>query len=411
MAAVSIPTTRSETIATRLIVANLAIRTAAAMALVFGPWTNEASELVGWDIARFWAIASEPGRHWADHAVEYPPGSVVLIEALTVSDVVWSHRSLVIASLVVEFALVAGLTRLIGRIGAAAYLTLSLPLVPGGLVRFDLWATGLAVIAFAALTSGDRRRPSSERPTLGAAATLGLVVGAAVKVMPILVVVVAIGRRQWKVVGATVIGGLAATGAWVLYGGGDAISQVLSLRGATGWHVESVAGAITTLTTDEGARFEADVYRIGTIDQRIVWLGRGLLAGVAAAFIGLRLRADRAGDRPLRSADAAIVVALIAGMLVTAPLLSPQFLLWLTPFAAVIAADEGWRNPVVLVTAASTALTGATLATFGPPGLDVPSAAALLTLRNALLVALIPLCARHLMASDRRPQVVADHQR
>ncbi len=400
---------RDETLATRLIIANVIIRVGAALALVAGPWTNEANELDGWDIARFWAIASDTGRHWADQAVEYPPGSVALIELLAISDVVWSHRLIVVASLLVDLAIVVGLVRFIGRTGAATYLVLSLPLVPGGLVRFDLWATGLAVLAFAALCDDGPKRSRS-----GWFAAAAIVAGAAVKVMPIVIVIVAIGRRRWSVVAATIGGGLAATTAWLLYGGTDAVSQVLSLRDATGWHVESVAGAITTLTTDETARFEADVFRIGEIDERILWLGRGLLACLAGLLVGLRFHAGSRATMEqsrARTTDAAIVVALIAGLLVTAPLLSPQFLLWLTPFVAVIAADEGWRHPIVVSAGAATLMTGATLAAFGPPGLDVASAAGLLTVRNLLLVALVPLCVRHVMSRHRTPEVMANHQR
>ncbi len=52
---------------------------AAAAVLVAGPWTDQATELAGWDVARFQQMADEPGRPYADHEVEYPPGSVVLV--------------------------------------------------------------------------------------------------------------------------------------------------------------------------------------------------------------------------------------------------------------------------------------------------------------------------------------------
>ena len=41
--------------------------------------------LAGWDVARFHQLADQPGRHWVDHEVEYPPGSVVLIEGLSLA--------------------------------------------------------------------------------------------------------------------------------------------------------------------------------------------------------------------------------------------------------------------------------------------------------------------------------------
>ncbi len=375
----------------------VAIRVVAALFLVAGPWTDEPAELDGWDVARFAEIAEAPGRHWVDHEVEYPPGSVALIELLAISDVVWSHRLIVMASLLVDLAIIVGLVRFIGRTGAATYLVLSLPLVPGGLVRFDLWATGLAVLAFAALCDDGPRRSRS-----GWFAAAAIVAGAAVKVMPIVIVIVAIGRKRWSVVAATIGGGLAATAAWLLYGGTNAVSQVLSLRDATGWHVESVAGAITTLTTDETARFEADVFRIGEIDQRIVWLGRGLLAGLAGLLVGLRFRTKSTTAGAARTADAEIVVALIAGLLVTAPLLSPQFLLWLTPWVALLIGGRTTARVPVALAVAAVMLTGFTLTVFGPAELGKAAPALLITARNLTLLAVPIACLRQLSPAANR---------
>ena len=92
----------------------VAVRVAAAAVLVAGPWTNEPSELAGWDVACFQQLADEPGRPYADHEVEYPPGSVVLIEALAGGGVVRTHRLLVTLSLAVDLGVAALVQRLGG---------------------------------------------------------------------------------------------------------------------------------------------------------------------------------------------------------------------------------------------------------------------------------------------------------
>ncbi len=380
-------------------VAALALQFAALLALTVGPWTNEPAELSGWDVERFQTIAEEPGRAWVDQAVEYPPGSVVLIEALAIGDVVSTHRLLAITSFLVLAATTALLYRAVGVIGAAAFVVLGTPLIPGGLVRFDLWAAGLGAAALIALW-----QPTSRSRIVGPAA---IVIGAAIKIVPIVILPIAIGRRQWRVVATTIVFGFSAVIAWFVFVGGtaegfDAIDQVVSLRGTTGWHVESIPGALVALVTGEEARLEQNAYRIGTVSPLVSTVGRLVFAAVTLVLIALRLRT---GSN--RSCDAAMAVALIATLLTTAPLLSPQFLLWLTPFAAMVAAEQGWRHPIVLVTGATTLITGLTLAIFGPPGVDAWPAALLLTARNGLLIALVPLGVRHLTRSGAHDQLVA----
>ncbi|MDH3682459.1 MAG: hypothetical protein OEV40_21200, partial [Acidimicrobiia bacterium] len=110
-----------------LLIGAVALRVAAAVLLVAGPWTNEAEELVGWDVARFQALADESGRHWVDHPVEYPPGSVILIEAVASSGVVETHRTLAATSLAIDLGVAAVLGALTGRRAAATYLLIGLP--------------------------------------------------------------------------------------------------------------------------------------------------------------------------------------------------------------------------------------------------------------------------------------------
>ena len=404
----------------RALVASVAVRVVAALVLVLGPWTDEPRELAGWDVERFQAIADLDGQPWVDEPVEYPPGSVVLVESLNRGGVVGTHRLLVLVSLAVDLAVAFAVGSLGGRRAAVAYLVLGLPLVPMGLLRFDLWAAAAAIGAVAALA---QRRP--------AAFALFATAGAMVKIWPAAVIVAAVAVGRWRsaalAVACSAITGLAWLGwaGWTV----DPVTQVVSMRDATGWHLESIGGSITALITDDEPQLQQNAFRIGTLDGRLVLAGRvgTVVATLVAVALALRrpeegrpaAASDVAGgqsldDRALdhrapdRRVDVAVValvmIVAVGTLIVTSPLLSPQFLLWLTPWLALapgsVAPTPGggsdreaslrsqraeWPR-VWWLGFAATALTGITLAVYSPSGLAEPQPALLLLGRDALLV-------------------------
>jgi hypothetical protein len=376
---------------TWLVVLLVLARAVVALALAAGPWTDQPTELDGWDVARFQAMADAPGRHYLDHAVEYPPGSVVIIEALAVSDVVTTHRLLVAGGLVVDLGIAAALAHWWRRPVALAYLALGLPLLPMGYVRLDLWAAAAAVAGGVALA---RRRPV----LFGSAVT----VGAMIKLWPVLLVApaLALGRRReagWAT-GSLAVAGLVwlACAGWSL----DPVDQVISLRGATGWHVESVGGSLTALVTGAEPELQLDAFRIGVLDGRLVLVGRVITAAAVAALVVAGRRATAGAgtsDTPPELA-AVIMLGSVAALIITAPLLSPQFLLWLTPWAAVLIGNQvAGGGPTVdrwpaAATTGAVLITAATLAAFGPPHLHHPVAATALLVRDGLLVAVVAGC-------------------
>ncbi len=378
----------------------IVVRVAAAAALIFGPWTDSADELTGWDTSRFAAIAEAPGRHWVDHAVEYPPGSVVIIEAVAGGGPVSALRIVVALSLAVDLGLAwflrrAAGTRAHGDRAALAYLVIGTPMVLAGLVRLDLWAAALGTIGVVALA----RRQS-------AGVAVGAVAGAMVKIFPVLLVPIAVGARRFREAAAAVVVGALAGIAWLAYGGFDAIDQVLSLRGATGWHVETIPGSILALAGNE-PRFEADAWRIGTIDETVVFALRVVALAVTGGLSWLLWRLSSRGDSTIDLRHLALAATgSIAALLLTAPLFSPQFMLWLTPFAALtIPTDDdrhGWlplvRSPLGL-TAAAALMTAVVLGIFSPEGVDHPIAALALLGRDALLVALVAAAGRDLYSA------------
>lgn len=396
-----------------LVLLVFAVRAMAASALLFGPWTDEAEELAGWDASRFQAIHDAPGRPWIDHDVEYPPGSVALIEMITVGGgvvghgVVGTQRLLVALSLVVDLG-VAGLLERHRRDAGLAYLVLGTAAVPAGLLRFDLWAAGCTAIGLVTLAGLRRERPRSpgldrnltiRNLAIGGFA-LAVTAGAAIKISPGLLIPVAFAVRRRTEALAAVAVGATIGGAWLFWAGSGALTQITSLRGVTGWHVESVPGSLLALLGDGQPRFEADAYRIGTLDDGIVLAGR-VVTGLVV--LGLCLLAHRTSATQAGPGESAALAMLgsTAALIVTAPLVSPQFLLWLTPPAA-LAWACGQRRPAVL-TGGAIALTALTLATFGPSGVDHPIAATLLLLRDGLLIGIIVSCAVHLRQLAGQP--------
>lgn len=432
------------------------------MLLVAGPWTNEPAELRRWDAERFQEIADRAGDGWVDQPIEYPPGSVVVFDAIAGDDVVTTNRILVVVSALLEFGAAAALWRGLGPRVAKAFLVLGLPLVPMGLLRLDMLVTVLATVAaLAVLAVGHQREPcpdtrrdrghgaapdslcSSGIPRFLADGTFALLVmaGAMIKIWPALLVVaaVAIGRRTAAAAAIAATG--VAGGVWLLMVGAGLgpVDQVLSLRGATGWHVESLPGTLISLFGDGDARLELNAFRIGTLNDSLVTAGRVIALAVIAALAIVGARARTA--KPTTERFALVMIGAVAALVVTAPLLSPQFLLWLTPWAALLffehgnaepaeSAGHGGRNgaavadhpsatplvvaplqPVVFLVATTLVLTGGVLTVFGPENLTDLVPTLLLTVRNFSLVALPFVCLRLLKSpSNGRGEPVASSE-
>ena len=362
----------------------------AAGLLLFGPWIDEPNELDGWDTDRFQQIVDSPGTAYVDFDVEYPPGTVVLIEVLAQGNVVDTTRVLIVSSLLVDLAIAAILIKKWNQRAGLTYLWLGLPLLAAGLLRFEPDVGLPATVAAAALLE-----PTQRREPAGKAATavfaLATVAGAMIKVWPIFLIPAALGVRQRRPAAAAATLGLAVGLVWIRFSGFDAISQVTTLRGATGWHLESIPGSLAALLTNSDSFLEADAFRIGSLNSSLVTAGRVTAVLLVLTLTTLSWRRERSSS----GADLSLVMlAAVSTMLITAPLLSPQFLLWLTPWAAMLLAER--NRPLVILTALAVGITGLVLVSFGPPNLDHPAAAAALLLRDALLIAIVVLTVRDL---------------
>jgi len=138
-------------------------------------------------------------------------------------------------------------------------------------------------------------------------------------------------------VAAFVVTGLVLGGAWLAVAGVDGVRQVVSFRDATGWQVESLPGVLWHLRDPSRIKFESGAFRTGIMP---LW-ARPLLTLLSLAFVALawwladRRRREGAGDHVIY---AWAPLASVLAMLLFAPILSPQYVVWFLPFAAITAA-------------------------------------------------------------------------
>jgi hypothetical protein len=316
---------------------------------------------------RFFEIAHAAGTPYRDVAVEYPIGELLVIEAVGGWSLGIARALLAVVAFGSDLAVFACLVAGWGREVARRYLLLGAPLLFFIYRRSDLVAVALATAGMLAI------RRARQVP---AGILLGL--GFLSKLWPaVLLPVLALrrsARASWAAA-ATVAAGLAA---WLGLGGADGIRQVVSLRGASGWELESTVGAVVWPIV--GAyRFEQGANRTGSIPGWArVALGVLLILGLAAVWW-------RASRSDLDPAGAPSLVA-VAILLALSPVLSPQYVAWLLPWAAIC-----WLDTPRLARAAAAAvgITGAILAVWY---LDVhigrPANQTVMILRNLAVLAI-----------------------
>ena len=298
------------------------------------------------DARRFYKIASEDGRPYRDFEVEYPPVMVAAIDAIDGGSIRSTTVRLMWSQLVIDLAIAAVVAWAWGRRAGIAYLLMGLPflLYPFIYLRLDLLSVFLAVLGIALV----RRRHQYRGGAV-------LAIACFAKLWPVVLVPVLIVRRAWRALAAFVVVGVAGTAAWVAWGGIDGPKQVLTFRGAKGWEFESTVGALVRSVGGATPHIERGAWRVGDVTTLVSGvLAVALFAGVAMAWV----LASRAKPRGTAVLDGLAPMAAITVFLVFSPLLSPQFLLWLLPFAA-IAAAQGERlvtGLVFVVFSLSTAL-------------------------------------------------------
>jgi glycosyl transferase family 87 len=307
----------------------IAVRVVALAVVVIGVphWPDAAAH-------RYARIVAEGGVPWRDTPVEYAIGDWLVIRAVAWGGLGLTRILLGIvafgADLVAWAAVVYGWGRSAGR----RYLWLGLPLLLFIYRRGDLVSVALAVAGLALAERGHERSG-------------GVSIAAAIltKIWPVVVAPAFALERRWKAVTTGVIALVAGGLAWLAIGGMNIIADVSSFRGAEGWAVASTVGVVVWVRTGT-FQFEAGAPRTGTVPG---WapFALGALAVVLVAVVWLL-----AGRRRQRPAGTPALAA-VASLLACAPLLSPEYMAWLLPWAAV--AGGRWAKltsvPIVLTAA------------------------------------------------------------
>ena len=340
--------------------------------------TDRESNILGGDAGRYHEIAETDGTPYRDFDVEYPPAALALIELTNGSDRAATIVRLVASQLVLDFAIIGLLLWAWDRRTALAYVILSTPLLafPFLYLRIDLLSVFLALSGLALVRRGwDRAGGAS------------LAVAAYAKVWPVVVMPVLIIERKVRAWVAWAVTLVACGVAWLVWGGTSGPTEVLTFRGAKGWQVESIVGLFFHASDPSGSHPEAGAWR--TAAAMPSW-ARGLLTVLSGVSVllawWLASRRRRSGDHDSVVYGLAPLVCVTA-MLVFAPILSPQYVLWFLPFAAIVAA-RGNRT-MGLLTLGVTALSAWSFAAIKAELHGQWYAMYPLFLRNGLLVAML----------------------
>ena len=321
------------------------------------------------DASRYQQLLAREGRPYRDFPVEYPP---VLLGAARLL-----HGSTIGGTLIrvgfFTFLLDGGIALLLltgwGRRPALAYLALGLPLAFFVYFRLDLLSVFLAALG---LWLVKRRREGS--------GGLALALAVFTKIWPAAFLPLLAARARWRAVGVALLSMGAGLVAWVAWGGTQGPIQVLTFRGATGWQVESLVGSIQWATLGAKTRFEAGAIRVGGVSAFAAAL---MLVAILALLSLIAVRSSRTSDLP----EGIPALAATVTLLLVAPVLSPQYLSWLLPWAAIA---TGLRDrPLLLTLGFVTFATG--VMWWLPLGADGVFKGLLLA-RNAGLVVILVMC-------------------
>jgi hypothetical protein len=345
------------------------------------------------DAVRYGEIADGAGHAYRDRAVEYPPVTLAVIEAIGFGHDAGDGavaRGAVVVSLVADLAAATLIGWGFGKRARRTYLLVGLPLVLTGVpyLRLDLVTVALAAGGLALCRRG--------RSTAGG---LALVAGGFAKLWPLALLPILVVQRRWRALGTSLAAGAAGLAAWVAYGGVDGPRQVLTLRGAHGWQLESLPGSLVHLVSSRPAFFDAGAWRVGTSPGPLRWaLVAAGLAVIAAAWWRAWRRATWVDGAPLVA---------VATLLLTSAVLSPQFLLWMLPCVALLPASSAGVRAGRLVVAASV-LTALMAVVMEPIRVGATGATALVVVRNLVLVAAVVAAWRTTAASDTGRSGTAD---
>jgi hypothetical protein len=361
---------------TWVIGALIAARVAALAYLMFSNQDTIEGGLAG-DVHRYVEMSTAHGIPYRDFQVEYPPVTYGLIRLLNGSTLGFTIGAVAVSQFACDIGIAFVLRWVWGVRAQIAYLALGLPLIvyPFIYARIDLFTALLTVVGLALVRKA--------RDVSGGAT---LAVAVLAKLWPLTIAPILLIERRRKGMISLIITGLVGGIVWLAVAGPLGIQQVLSFRDATGWQVESIPGILWHLRDTSRIKFESGAFRTGLMPlwARPALTLVGLLFIALAWWLAARRRREGADDHVVY---ALAPLACVLASLIFAPILSPQYIVWMLPFAALVAAQGD-----VLMARLTLAVTVITTISY----VLVPSAAggALyatlpVLVRNGLLVAML----------------------
>ena len=139
-------------------------------------------------------------------------------------------------------------------------------------------------------------------------------------------------RSRLAAVGAFAAVGALGLAGWLAFAGTDGPEQVLTFRGADGWQIESTLGSLVHTFGQGQARMEQGAMRIGVVPD-VARVGLPLLGFALVGVVWWLAARARRDDAVVL--DGLAPLAAVTATLVTATILSPQYVSWLLPFAAI----------------------------------------------------------------------------
>jgi hypothetical protein len=320
-------------------------------------------------VARFTEIAAAEGRPYRDFPVEYPPVSLGAIDLVAGTNSNQTGATLVWFMVFWDLVTVGALAFGWGRRAAVLYLLLTVPLLGFLFTTIDLISVALAVSAIALAVRGRER--------LGGVAFAAAILA---KVWPLAILPVTVLQRKRRALTWAGVALALGTLGWLWWGGPSGPLQVATQRHTPGWEYESAIGSILWALGRGGFVSINDSTRLGVAPG---W-AKALLLGVA--IVGIAAVWYRASRRESREIGLPSMAALSILML-SAPLLSPPYMLWLAPWAAIAWTERTGYVRWLLV--ALLLVSGLLFVSYmsALPDVALWSVKALLLLRNALLAA------------------------
>lgn len=277
-----------------------------------------------YDVHGYWRRMHGLSMHhlpYRDFLWEFPPLTVLVVLPAR-----WLSQSAFTAVFAAEMVAAEYGTLLVLRrhAGAAAdslgvyWTAVALPLAAQAWFRLDFLSALLATWALVALL---RRRGAPAGRGAATAVTLGYLA----KLWPAMLVILAVWQRRSRTAVTAVAGVVATTAVWIAYSPAG-FRAFLRYRHGSGFQIESAIGAVVFAA---GAKVSVVSDSIAVRAGQFGWVDPLLLAAWSCLAVGCVI----AGLRHQVNA-VALLGGLVIWLMLLSRILSPQYLVWALPFAA-----------------------------------------------------------------------------